>query len=80
MKARISQLHNTEAAWQKYKNWVPEAGEIIIYDADADYEYARLKVGNGTTALNKLPFLIDAAIMAQVEDFKHQDVLDGGRI
>ena len=32
MKARISQLHRTEAEWQKLTSWIPEPGELIIYD------------------------------------------------
>jgi hypothetical protein len=80
MRARISQLHKTEEAWQKYRNWVPEAGEIIIYDVDEQHEYVRLKVGDGKTTLNELTFFINATIDSYLNNFKHQEILDGGRI
>ena len=40
MKARISQLHMTEAAWLKHSSLVPEAGELVIYDPDNTHPYA----------------------------------------
>ena len=36
------------------------AGELIVYDVDADYAYERIKIGDGTTNINSLPFVDDA--------------------
>lgn len=33
------------------------AGELIIYDIDENYSYKRLKIGDGETLINSLPFI-----------------------
>lgn len=52
---RIQLKHDTEANWLKAINFIPKAGEMIIYDAD-DANPIRIKVGDGTTKVNELPF------------------------
>lgn len=42
---RIQHKHDVEANWRKATNFAPLAGELIIYDADENYEYPRFKVG-----------------------------------
>jgi hypothetical protein len=71
MNARISQLHKTEAGWAEViaqyeahnEVFIPNAAELIVYDPDDNYSYARLKIGDGATALQRLPF-IDESILA----------------
>ena len=53
---RIKNKHDTEAHWNSATNFVPLAGEIIVYDADSSYSYPRFKVGDGTTTVVALPF------------------------
>ena len=80
MKARISQLHMTEAAWVKYSSLVPEPGELVVYDPDDNYAYARLKVGDGKHTLNELDFFIDSAVSEILKQIRFEDSVDGGRI
>lgn len=80
MKARISQLHMTEADWFRYSQMVPEAGELIIYDPDATHPYARIKVGDGKRSLGELDFFIDSAITEVLKQIRFEDSVDGGRI
>lgn len=80
MKARISQLHNTELGWQRYNDFIPEAGELIIYDSDDNYAYPRLKIGDGKTNLKNLTFLIDNVVEAYVQNLQRDVYIDGGRI
>ena len=80
MKARISQLHMTAAEWLKHSNWVPEPGELVIYDPDDIYEHARIKVGDGKRALKDLDFFIDSAIAEMLRQVRFEDSVDGGRI
>lgn len=54
---RIQQKHDTEVNWAKALNFIPKAGEIIIYDADENYNFVRLKIGDGITPINSLGFL-----------------------
>lgn len=80
MKARISNLHKTEAEWLKLQNWKPEAGELIIYDPDENYKYSRLKVGDGIRTLNELEFFVDQAALKMLQKQQYFEILDGGRI
>jgi len=56
IKTRIQNKHDTEANWQQATNFVPMAGEIIVYDADSTYSYERFKIGDGKTLVMNLPF------------------------
>ncbi len=79
MKARVSQLCKTEAEWARLPDFVPLHGELIIFSPDKQYHYARLKIGDGSTTLKKLPFFIDYTI----DDFvtSHYDkIIDAGRV
>lgn len=76
MKARMSQLHKTEAEWLELKNWKPEIGELIVYDPDENHEYSRIKIGDGQRALQDLPFYVETAI----ETLMQRRTIDAGRI
>ena len=49
-------FHGTAAEWEN-NNYIPKDGEIIIYDIDENYNYKRIKIGNGTDIVSVLPFL-----------------------
>lgn len=53
---RIMQKHDTEANWSLATNFIPKAGELIIYDVDASHSSPRLKIGNGIDTVINLPF------------------------
>ncbi len=89
MKARVSQLHKTEADWDKLPNFIPSAGEFIVFDPDERHPYVRLKVGDGElqtdgtikgTKLKDLPFFINATINDCLTANRFNDVIDCGRI
>lgn len=80
MKARISLLHKTEAEWNSYANFVPSAGEVIIYDPDDKNLVARLKIGDGIRTLAELEFTIEAIAKALIENKEQEELLDAGRI
>ena len=79
MKARVSNLFKTEAEWNKL-NFIPMAGEFVIYAPDEYYAYARLKVGDGNTPLVELPFFTDESINAHLSEYKHATISDAGNI
>ena len=54
-------FHGTEAEWNA-SSYIPKAGEIIIYDADANNP-VRHKIGDGTTNVNALPFATGTAVL-----------------
>lgn len=59
IKARIKNKHDTEANWASAVNFTPLAGEVIVYDVDANHAYPRFKVGDGETLVSALPFSTD---------------------
>lgn len=57
-KSRIVLKHDTEANWRLATTFVPMNGELIIYDVDSAHSYARIKIGDGITPVNSLPFFM----------------------
>lgn len=55
VKIRLVLKHDTAENWAKAANFVPKKGEVIIYD-DATGAPSRIKIGDGTTKVNDLPF------------------------
>ena len=53
---RIQNKHDIEANWILKTDFIPLQGELIIYDEDDNYDYKRLKVGDGVTNVNNLKF------------------------
>lgn len=56
-KGRSQQKRATEADWLKATSFAPLAGELIIYEPDETHAYPRVKVGDGVTLVNDLPFI-----------------------
>lgn len=71
IKTRIVHKHDVETNWLKATNFIPKQGELIIYDVDANYTYARFKIGDGVSNVNNLPF---------VDGFGNSGVIDAGSI
>lgn len=67
---RIQHKHDTEANWLKATNFAPLAGEIIVYDKDDTHDYQRIKIGDGTTKINNLPFApsLDDVVYSSAEE------------
>lgn len=75
LNARIINKHDTEANWLKAVNFIPKQGEIIIYDIDENYNYERMKIGNGVTVISSLPF-----ILSVMSDDTIDRICNGGSI
>ena len=61
--SRIQHKHDVAANWAKATNFVPQKGEIIIYDAEynasgSETQAVRFKIGDGTRTVNNLPFAV----------------------
>ena len=67
LKARVAHKHKTEAKWRedvydattgekRSDPFIPLNGELIIFDADENYDYKRFKFGDGHTNVIDLPF------------------------
>ena len=81
MKERLTLKHDIAANWAKAINFVPLAGEIIIYDGiveDGKYiEIPKLKIGDGKTKLNDLPFVeSDTTKTSEINYTYYDDTLE----
>lgn len=77
---RIINTHDKEEEWVKLVDFVPRAGEQIIYDVDSNYSYERVKIGDGVTKLNELPFVFTAAFNSIFNVVNNVLSADGGKI
>ena len=62
-------FHGTAAEWANHADYVPKAGEIVIYDADSTNEL-RIKIGDGTTTVSALSFSLDNQAIKAYADQK----------
>ena len=59
IKTRVINKHDTEANWNSHPSFIPDKSEIIVYDKDGNYNYPRVKIGDGVTTVVALPFIDD---------------------
>lgn len=64
-KGRLALKHDTEANWNKAKNFIPMKGEPIVYDPDESVSYSRIKIGDGVRTVIALPFASGQSDMDQ---------------
>ena len=70
MKKEQPKIETTQD-WGKAKNFIPKKNQIIIYDGIKEngkyIELPKIKIGDGETKVNDLPFETNAAI-SYIED------------
>ena len=67
LKTRIIHKHDVELNWNKATNFIPKQGEIIVYDIDSIHSYERIKIGDGVTNVNNLPFVISTLTNDEID-------------
>lgn len=70
LNTRIVHKHEIEANWLQ-SSLIPMQGELIIYDKDSNYDYERIKIGDGSKNVNALPFVNDdlkTELLGQISD------------
>jgi hypothetical protein len=86
IKTRLQQKHDTAANWALATNFIPLAGEMIVYDADETCDYARVKFGDGIvnadgvivgTNVNDLPFATTFGGTTSEDDGKFLRIVNG---
>ena len=53
IKTTIVNRHDKKENWEKNPNFIPQLGEIVIYE---DIGNGRFKIGDGKTSISNLPF------------------------
>ena len=61
-KTRIIHKHDIESNWALAVNFIPKAGELIVYDVDDSHSSPRFKIGNGRDVVTSLPFASGGAV------------------
>lgn len=67
-KGRIQHKHDTTENWNKAENFIPLEGEIIIYT-----DVNKIKLGDGETNVNSLPFIDDHKSQVQIITWEADD-------
>ena len=68
LNTRVQQKHDTETNWNKATSFIPKVGEVIVYDPDSNYEFPRIKVGDGTTNVIALPFVYEPVFVEDINE------------
>ena len=63
VKGRFQLKKDTEEHWNLARNFVPLAGEPIIYTVDENHTAPRMKIGDGQTYVVDLPFLSENVLL-----------------
>lgn len=64
---RILHKHDTKENWDKAVNFIPKISELIVYDADDECAYPRVKIGDGVTKVTELPFVWEALSKSDID-------------
>lgn len=77
LNTRIQHKHDTEANWLKATTFIPKLGEIIVYDKDDNYDFPRIKVGNGASYVTDLPFVYEPVTEADIQEICGTAIITG---
>lgn len=75
--SRTIQKHDIAANWAKATNFSPFAGEVIVYLADEHCTYPRIKIGDGVTNVNDLPFVDEPLTIEEIDEICGTTIIDG---
>lgn len=67
---RVQMKTDTASNWEKATNFTPKKGEIIVYSGNPP----RIKVGDGTTKVNALPFATSSVYVGETEPTGDYDI------
>ena len=77
LKTRIKLKNGTPEEWSQATNFSPLKGELVIYN---DADNPRMKVGDGETNINDLPFVNNSVVAADLSDVEEGTEFDPGMI
>ena len=63
----MRQKHDSPLNWREARNFVPRAGEIIVYDKDDSIRRQRLKIGDGESLINDLNMMAGEVYSQRLE-------------
>lgn len=57
--ARVISKHDIPTEWKMATDFVPEQGEIVVYDETNEIGPSKVKIGDGKRNINELPFIAE---------------------
>ena len=72
LNTRVQLKHDIEENWNKAIGFSPLPGEVIIYDVDSTHNQPRIKIGDGKTNVNDLPFIYKTT--AEIESYVAEEI------
>ena len=79
LNARMQQLHKTAEQWAT-SSFIPEKGELIIYDPDLENTNPRVKIGDGIHIVSELPFIVADQLEGLISWIGDIGYIDSGEI
>jgi hypothetical protein len=80
VKKQLILKHDIAANWAKAVNFIPKINELILYDGILEngvyVELPQLKLGDGKTKLNDLPFIGTANSNNELNYLYYDDTLE----
>lgn len=80
LQGRVINKHDLEENWLKATNFTPKCGEVIIYDVDGNYNYQRIKVGDGINNVNDLPFETPVLSVEDIDELLNVSVVSAREV
>ena len=68
IKTRIILKHDTATNWELVPNFIPKMAEVIVYEPDNEHNYTRIKIGDGSTPISALPFVMKSLTNSEIDD------------
>lgn len=69
--SKVILKHDIESNWNRAKTFIPNKGEIIIYDIDDNHNYERFKLGDGKTTAINLPFYLENELIDVLDKLEY---------
>lgn len=77
---RVLLKHDSEVNWAKATNFIPKAGEAIIYDPDETHTEPRIKIGDGVNVVGNLPFFVPYLTNDEIDEICGSAILEGSEV
>lgn len=74
LNTRIIQKNDLAEKWSEASGFIPLNGEIIIYNTDENRDYPRIKIGDGISVADALPFIDKEALLKIPQDLTLEEI------
>ena len=80
LNSRIILKHDTVEHWGQAVNFIPRRGEIIIYEDNNNHSLVGMKVGDGETQVDILPFITESIANDEIDAICGATIVSGNEV